>query len=306
MSHLQPVARGNVYPPALSRDGSTLAFNGYQEGQSDLFLHQADSIEQVTFDEALDTDPALSGDGQTVVWSRRGNEGLDLMVRRAGGQAEVLLEAEGDQKQVALSEDAGVVVFQDGHHIARLEQDRAVALSSPAPTEEDSHPTVSADGSRIFWERMDTRDFTQTLWMRESNGQSRPVLKEFVSAAVSDDGTTVAYTKWVGNDKDLFKLDLATGQSSVVSAKKGVNESFPTISADGSRVAYNVVDFRNDEVEAYIHLNENGSDRQLVGRRQGARDLFPRLSADGSVLAWTRIDNQNLLDRQIFRQTIPN
>lgn len=304
MSHTIPVARGNVLPPALSRDGSTLVWNGYTDGQSDLYLHQADSIERITFDEALDTDPALSADGGTVVWSRRGPEGMDLMVRRPGGQPEVLLVAEGDQRQPAVSADAIVVAFKDDDHISLLKDGEALAISSPGPTESDSRPWVTADGSKIFWERMDSRDFTQTLWMRDATGADRPVLKEFVSAAVSDDGNTIAFSKWVGQDKDVFKLDLRTGETSVVSAKKGVNESFPSVSADGSAVAYNVVDFSNDEVEAYIHLNEDGQDRQLVGRRQGARDLFPRVSADGSVLSWTLIDNQNLLDRQIFRRRL--
>jgi Tol biopolymer transport system component len=98
------------HSPAWGPDGRTVAFEGYQNGQVDIFLHDLDSgkTTNLTQDDSYDHNPAWSPDGAQILYNRRINDTVKVfLVEVADPSRKVQLTfGEGLDLQPSFARDA--------------------------------------------------------------------------------------------------------------------------------------------------------------------------------------------------------
>lgn len=306
--NLRLVAEGNVFPGHLSRDGSTLVFSQVVDGRQDIFRFREGQVERLTDDPGRDSNPAVSDDGEVVVWSRRTSEGSDIYCFR-DGKTEALAPSPAVQAYPSVSGDGAVVVWQEdkpgdefGPCVIRWEAGRARAVVEPREGESLTHPRVTSDGSSIFFE-LDQGWERREFWVHGPSG-SRRLLEtrdDWVEARPSAEGNKVLYSAYRGGDRDLFVLETGEGTSETVADKKEVDETFGTLSGDGTHAVYNIIDYRElPEVRSHLYHREGDRSRQLVGADAEGNHLFPQISDDGRVVSWTWVDKADPTHRRLY------
>jgi Tol biopolymer transport system component len=301
------IARGAVFSPATSRDGQVMAWSNRKNGTRDIFVRRNEETFQLTHDSEVDTEPALTPDGEVLIWSRRTGQDWDLY-QAIDGHIEPLIEEPGPQRKPQISADGSTLVFEDRDGVGVVRNGEREWIAPPAGTEVSRRPLVSADGSRVFWERFDQSTRTNTLWMRDQNGNEKPLLTpddSWTGYNISRNGQQVTYSVWTDKGEDLHVWDLDTNQRSPVADKEDVNESFPSVSEDGSTTYYTLSDFRGyPKVNTYIFRDQDGKKDELVTRDPVGRNLFSRVTSDGNLLHWMWIDDNDPNNRALFAASV--
>ena len=299
------IARGAVFMPSASRDGSTLAWSNREDGTRDIYLQRHGQTTRLTSDAEVDTEPALTPDGDVLLWSRRSEGGEWDLYEYSRGEILPFLTDEGPQRKPRFSSDGSTLVFEDRGGVGLMRDGERQHFAKADNNQESRRPRVNADGTRVFWERFNATDRTTTLWMRDQDGVEKALLKpdsKWTSYDINAEGTKLTYGVQTDEGEDLKVWDLTTNEVSDLAGKAGVNESFPTMSPYGVTTYYNLVDFRGyPKVDSYIFRDREGVKEELVTRHPSGRDLFPQLSPDGQELYWMWIDNNDPNDRIIYK-----
>lgn len=298
------IARGAVYPPAVNRDGSQLAWSDRTEGSRDLFLHENGETRRLTRDEEVDIEPALTPAGDRLVWSRRVDKDWELF-EMVEGKPTLVHGGPGAQRKPVFSDDASTLVFEDDGGIGVVRDGKRERIALPEGAEISRKPQVSEDGTRVFWERYDTSTRGKSLWMKDEAGVEKPLLSAdsgWTGAAISRNGRQVTYSAFSeSGTEDLMVWHLDTNQRHPIADKAAVGEMFPAVSSDGSTSYYNLVDFRGyPKVNAYIYRDRDGEKDELVGRHPLGRDLFPQLSPDDGQMNWVWVSDDDPADRALY------
>lgn len=298
------IARGAVYPPAANRDGSKLVWSNRSDGTRDLFTQKDGQTVRLMQDEEVDIEPAMTPNGDRLLWSRRVNKDWDIY-EMVDGTAKPLFTEKGAQRKPAFSADASTLVFEDRGGIGVVRDGKRELIASPEGTEISRKPRVSADGSRVFWERYDTQARTQELWMRDQDGVEKPVLDKesgWTRAAISRNGRQVTYSAFgEAGGEDLFVWHLDSGKRETIADKAAVGETFPVVSQDGETSYYNLIDYRGyPKVNAYIYRDHKGEQDELVTRHPLGKDLFPQLSPNDEQMSWVWVEDDNPANRALY------
>lgn len=281
-----------------------MAWSNRKSGTRDLYLKRGDETIQLTNDSEIDTEPALTPDGDILIWSRRTGDDWDLY-QYFDGKMEPLYSEPGAQRKPKISGDGSTLVFEDRDGIAIVKDGERLRVAPPQGTEISRSPLVSHDGNRVFWERFDQADRTKTVWMRDENGVEKPLLTpddSWTEYTVSRNGKQLTYAVWTDKGKDLYQWDLDTNQRKVIAAKEDVNEAFPSVTPDGETTYYTLADFRGwPKVNTYLFRDKEGRQEELVTRDPVGRNLFSQVTADGNLLHWMWIDDDDPNNRALYQ-----
>ncbi|MFK7958135.1 MAG: Calx-beta domain-containing protein [Lysobacterales bacterium] len=247
-------------------------------------------------------DLAIDGDGQTVCFVTSAS---DEMVGDINGVDDAILVGAGGLKRpISLAE---------------------TALPATAGNEDSSSPSISADGTRIAfiseattlenhfpWSR---QDFAQQVYLSESatsaltrvsNGMNgEPANDNAREVQISADGRFVVFSSAAtnlspvpdsGNGLDLFRTDLATGQTELITSTifgAASNQLLPVwdVSQDGSIIVFSsgdedlVLSDQNGHSDVFIWQDGVGISLLSVafdGAMADDNSTRPRVSDDGN------------------------
>jgi Tol biopolymer transport system component len=226
--------------PALSPDGTKIAFQSTRDGDYEIFVMNVDGsgVVQYTTNTAIDQSPAWSPDGTRIAFvsNRLSNGNVDVFVMNA-----------------------------DGTNLTRL--------TTSAGT--DGYPSWSPDGTKIAF--MSPRDGDSEIFTMNANGTAQTQLtfnrRDDSFPAWSPDGTRIAFssTRDASNNPDIYVMN-ANGTSPVRLTSKAGQDTAPTWSRDGSRILFQGIDTDSDW-EIYRILANGTTLTKLTNNARG--DVTP-------------------------------
>src|SRR5216683_468232 len=285
----QEIGRTRAVSPALSSDGSKLAFASSEDfvGQnsdrnSEIYLFDGKTLRQVTHtspeSEARrlsdgNFQPSISGDGQFIAFASNRN--------LVGLNADFNLE-------IFLFETVGENITQ---------------LTASSNSFGATNPKISGDSSHIAFISSDTeannrRDLK--LYDRRSAGTQMlvadaPGLSLTDGRAISDDGLRVVYSSDIANQSQVFLFDARANTSrqltSLGTRAADVNLQ-ATISGDGKRIAFGtrrkVLSTSDGGVELYLFDLPTAQFTQITDAPSSATaEVVSSLNHDGSRIAFS-------------------
>jgi eukaryotic-like serine/threonine-protein kinase len=273
--------------PALSPDGSLVAFSSDRSGNSEIWVietHGGTPL-RLTDDPANDRSPAWFPDGRALLFvSDRGGGQAIWKVPRLGGAAELLLE---NAESPAVSPDGSRLAFcrRDAHGLMRIavaplaDLSRAVVLTSDQDglwNHED--PAWSPDGRTLSY--ADARD----LWLVPSTGgKARQLTNEGATdshPAWSPDGRWIYFSSMRGGSSALWRIAAKGGAQERITLGTGP-EAEPNLGPSGQRIAYSTLLVNPDVVILDL---ETGASTRIPGLRE---EHEPTFSPDGRRLVFS-------------------
>ncbi len=290
---LEPVthttAPGWEASPALSPDGSEVAYCAEADGNIDLWLMDSAGGQslRLTDHPAVDCSPAWLADGREILFvSDRGGLPSLWRVGRFGGSATPVIE---DAVEPAVSPDGSRIAFSrrglEGGGltiwVSPLDDPEAAYQVSPEGLGVWDHEnsTFSPDGRVLAF--ADHQD----VWLVAADGADPPRRLTDGSATHRDpvwfaDGRTLLLTSWREGTLALWTVDVVDRSMSRVTTGTGP-EGQPSLSRDGSTVAYSTHQVGQDVVITDL----------VTGRREhlasSAYDASPDLRNDGGAVVFS-------------------
>ncbi len=276
----------------ISGDGSTVVFStdralagGDGNGLSDVYAVGRDGagLRLVSTGAANNVafSPTVNGNGGVVAWSGGTASGpRKIVVRNAGGPAEVPSGAQGDAVSPSLSHDGGTVAFEvtmingatsddDGSGIYVW---RGGGSAERVAGKGSAHPSLSGSGRVVAYQFQNNINVFNL-----DTHESTLVPADGINPSLSADGNVVAFqaSGILANDTngkdDVAVWEMAGRRLLNVSTRSdgmtGNGGSFqPSINSDGGRVAF-----------------ESLAGDLVAGDGNGLRDIFLRIPGTGAV-----------------------
>ncbi len=215
------------------------------------------SMSQVTDENGIETHPALSPDGRTVVYGLRNGATRDIYSLRVGGENPINLTAGSgaDDRDPTFSPDGEQIAFvssRDGGGIFLM---GATGENPRRITTGGFDPAWSPDGRRIMFTTDDVQDpYSRTMLGAirvydvetrqttelDTGGTPGPMGTSFtdaVGAVWSPDGSRIAFWASASGQRDIFTAP-ASGGDRVALTSDVATDWNPMWSADGSRVLF--------------------------------------------------------------------
>lgn len=233
--------------PALSPDGSSVAFVSERTGSKDIFVIGVDGrgLRQVTSGPAAEDSPSWSPDGGRLVFSGTGEDPAgDLYTVPAGGGP-----------PTRLTNDPGA----------------------------DTQPAWAPTGSRIAFTTTRFDPAGDVVVMADTGGgltRAVPEPGDSSEPAWSPDGARLAFTTRQPDPLGDVK-QVVGGQVSVISAQPGTGETEPTFRAGGQPV---FTQLRGGDTTDIWSADARGGDRRDLTNRPDADEADPAFSRTG--LRW--------------------
>lgn len=231
-TRITPPGRGPDFYPAVSPDGTQIAYVAGEDGQFDVWVMNLDGTgrRQLTFDRATDTTPSWMPDGRSI-----------LFVSARSGTADIWR------------------IGVDGTGLVQL---------TSLPSDEAS-PRASTDGTRIaFASSQDRGNFD--IWVMDSTGGNPVQLtrKDEPDSNISDgtptwspDGLQLAFERWDGN-WNIWRID-ADGTDLVQLTDTRDHNGDPVFSPDGGAIAF--TSSRDGWWQIWLMDPSGGNLRQVTG-----------------------------------------
>ena len=231
--------------PAWSPDGATLAFvRTSLDGRQDVCVVAADGgeVTRLAREQKGVTGLDWAGPREIVYAANRdGAAGLWRIGVEGGSPRWVALGADGGEvSEPSVARRGRGIAF--ARRLVRTEiaevrggQTRAVVSS----TREDSHPSLSPDGTRLAF--VSTRSGSHEVWVARADGSGAQRLTEFAGPRVSTprwspDGAEVVFSARRGGHADIFAVDLQGILRPLT--ESAADEVAPSWSADGAYVYF--------------------------------------------------------------------
>jgi len=293
--------RLDVQAPSWSRDGRTIVFVSWRDGNSEVYTVDADGSEprNLTQQPAKDLRPTWSPDGRRIAF----------MSQRDGNSEVYVMNADGSGKRNLTRDRASddyPTWSPDGRRIAFLR-----CSDSPLSCHSYQLPVVNADGSGLrrlplnpttasyhypigyplVWSP-DGRTIYSGRYLVSTDGSgSRWVLKLPLSAVWSPDGRRIAFARTTGrtgpgpccysSESDIFVMN-ADGSGTRRLTHNAAQNAEPAWSPDGRKIAFRST--RNGNRDLYV-MNADGSGKRNL-TQNAAWDSRPSWSPDGQKIAF--------------------
>jgi Tol biopolymer transport system component len=232
-------APGPQWDPAVSRDGTKVAYRGYYgpgDGMYALFVANLDGTDPTKITHDIAGDPTWSPDGRRIAFDTSGAGSI-------------------------------MVVNADGSGLRKLTAGDIVPGVAHAVGFDDEYPAWSPDGRRIAFVRRRVGPGTQVsqIYVMRPDGSAARGLTigsvDFRDPTWSPDGRWIAADGLVGNHSQIYLVGVVG--SSVRELLSGPGESWnPQWTPDVSLIAF--LSDRADSTSLYV-MNPDGSDIRLVG-----------------------------------------
>ena len=242
-----------------------VAFYSDRDGNLEIYTIQADGsqLQRLTNDPAFDDSPAISPDGQQIVF----------------------LTARHDPNPQFPDLKYEIYVMNvDGSNLRRLTNTGAA----------ENHPAWSPDGSQILFDADYDGDGFYEIYTMDPDGMGVARLTANAAndqfADWSPDGSQIAFSSDRNGNWDIFIMDAdGSNQRSLTNSPKW--ELFPAWSPDGGLIAFQVVVSRPGNTDIFL-MNVDGSNQHQLTDKPGY-DENPAWSPDGRQIVFqTRRDGQ--------------
>ncbi|MEV0174045.1 hypothetical protein AB0I00_23365 [Streptomyces sp. NPDC050803] len=231
---------------------------------------------------------SISGDGRFVVFE---SDAADLVPGDTNGLTDVFLRdtRRGTVERVSVRDDGGEYVLAFN---ARISADgRYVIFQGGTGSPEDG----TYFSGVFLWDRV--KDRTEVVSLTDDE---KPVSGG--DAVISRDGRYVAYVSWLGDHGDtgtrmsagVYLRDRETGTTRLVSVTEppptgdryGWIVGYPSMSADGSRIAYSMNQARPG-LHGAVYTYDRHTGRKERFDSDERRTSVPRFSGDGRYAAFS-------------------
>lgn len=297
------LAMGVVGAPQISGDGKTVVWNQKIDDNVDIYRYQDGKVDRLCSDPRQDIHPRVNHDGSVITWSRfstldpNDKEGNFDVVVWKDGQEQTIAGSRANESDPVVSPDGSKIVWAsdvDGAGFRSMVQCWEKGAVRDISVEGADFPVFAGNDS-VIWRA----GGELVRWDGQAQAiTSGPGLE--VKPAGTSDGRSVFYQMAdEAGDDDLFRLDLASGQTEVVAGLKKVDEDWPSVSADGAVLAWTNFDRRGfgDSANTQIYVREQGENRQVTfgPGLHGQTSM----SADGDKIVYQWINSAFLNHRAV-------
>ena len=296
----------DVQAPAWSRDGQTIVFVSWRDGNGEVYAMDADgtSPRNLTQDPAKDVHPAWSPDGRRIAFVSRRDGNSEVYVMNADGSGKRNLTRDRAQDDYPTwSPDGRRLAFLRGpqgfcsYQLYVVNADssglRRLTLRVPEGTPETTGRCKGKADQLVWSPDGRTIYFGRYLVRTDGSGARRlPYfpLTGWSRAVWSPDGTRIAFaakspgpppTSTSPSHSDIYVMN-ADGSGKRRLTHDARSNAEPAWSPDGRRIAFK--SSRDGNSEIYV-MNADGSGKRNLTRNP-ARDGRPSWSPDGRRIAF--------------------
>lgn len=288
--------------PALSPDGSSVAFVSERAGSKDIFVIGVDGrgLRQVTSGPAADDSPSWSPDGGRLVFSGTGDDPAgDLYTVPASGGAPARLTAEpGADTQPAWAPTGSRIAFTTtrfdpaGDVVVMADTGGPVIPAVPEPGD-SSEPAWSPDGARLAFTTRQPDPLGDVKQVAPPGGQVSVISGQPGAGETEPTfraGGQPVFTQLRGGETtDIWSADARGGDRRDLTNRPDADETDPVFSPDGASLAYTEFDAGESRNSRIVVANaDGGAPRPLTGAEDGKRERHPAWSPDAAKIAFTR------------------
>jgi Tol biopolymer transport system component/tRNA A-37 threonylcarbamoyl transferase component Bud32 len=282
--------------PAISPDGKLVAFTAGDIAQRRVFVRQIAGGRPVVLSGELDGDhgwPRWSPDGSRIVFEAKGSA---YVVPALGGSLKLVIDNGDGVVTPAWSPDGKQIAYADKNGIWLR------PVEGGTPRQVVAGPVLhslswSPDGRTLAFVEGNRPQLENTsvtsIWVAPATGGARTQITDFRSLNWSPiwtpDGRSLLYVSSRDGTPDIFQQPLRDGRprGSPVRLTTGLSARTITLSADGSRLAYDVVRRRTNIWVA--PMSSRGATPMTSARQitsENWRPLGINISHDGKWLAF--------------------
>ena len=294
----------DVQAPAWSRDGRTIVFVSWRDGNGEVYAMNADASEprNLTQHPAKDARPAWSPDGRRIAFVSRRDGNSEVYVMNADGSGKRnLTRNRASDDYPTWSPDGRRLAFLRGpdfysYQLYVVNADgsglRRLTLRVPEGTPETTGPRR---GGQLVWSPDGRTIYFGRYLVRTDGSGARRLPYIPLTAVWSPDGTRIAFAghKWLygaprkpgpccySSHSDIYVMN-ADGSGRRKLTHNARYNAEPAWSPDGRKIAFRST--RNGNRDIYV-MNADGSGKRNLTRNP-ANDGNPSWSPDGRRIAF--------------------
>jgi len=286
--------RERLEEPALSPDGSTLAFVSEEDGRPQVFVADIADPAPRAITRSVDgvREPVWSADGKQLLvheqaQGEQGQVGRVLLVPALGGEPRVLLER---ARNASFGADGAKVVFErDGgiftHDLTSGNAQRIRAdLGSVAP-QFSLHPALSSAGDTLAFVRSELGPLGVIEVLDLGSGQQRRLVSErarYADLAFTPDGSSLVFASDRGGALNLWSVRVEDGALAQLTSGAGDDLSPSTTS---TRMV-----FQNRRDDYEVVLWDPATNLERVLHRSRGSLMSPRFAPDSTRIVFSADD----------------
>jgi TolB protein len=205
--------------PVFNEDGSKIYFaaeskKAFSARYISIHVMNSDGSDGVKLTEAADSrNPAVSPDGNKIVYSSRISGNYDIWTMSLNGNSYRLTDAEGDESSPSWSPDGNTIVYSAMGDIFTIGLNAVRPVKLTSDTYNNIEPSYSPDGNSIVYASNVGGDYD--LWILSADGSSHIKLTSDLTdertPVWSPDGSKIAYASNKDGEFNIWVMEVENG-----------------------------------------------------------------------------------------------